>query len=188
MRSLAVAACWCCTAYADGTAQMTEPGMWRYLGDGAEIRAQVRTPDQMAAFYEARGFPVGAIEKIRQACFVTVAVVNKGHEVLWLEPARWEVSSSGARIERYDAQRWKSAFDEVKLPDANRATFRWTQLPEQRDLRHDEPVGGNLTLPPVAVPFDIVMNFDTGENRSGKIVVRLPGLTCRSGAKGKGDG
>jgi len=188
MLGAAVAAFCCYAAYADGTARMAEPGRWKYLGDGTEIRAQVRTPDQMAAFYEARGFPAAAIAKIRQACFVTVVVVNKGHEVLWLEPAHWEVSSSDSRIARYDAQRWKSAFDEVNLPDANRATFRWTQLPEQRDLRHDEPVGGNLTLPPVAAPFDIVMKFDVGSDRSGKIVVRFPGLKCSVRTMGKGDG
>ncbi len=33
------------------------------------------------------------------------------------------------------------------LPQANRSTFGWTQLPAVRDLQPDEPVGGNLVFP-----------------------------------------
>ncbi len=40
-----------------------------------------RAPEQMAAFYEARGFPQNAIDLITDTCFVTVHIENKSQQV-----------------------------------------------------------------------------------------------------------
>ena len=71
-----------------------------------------------------------------------------------------------------------SLADRLRVPYATRAAFRWTQLPEQRDLRTDEPVGGNITLPPLAGPFTLVMHFDIGRQRDDKRELRFPQLHC----------
>ena len=45
---------------------------------GLYMFVRLHTPDQMAAFYEARGFPREAIERLRQTCFVMAHVENRG--------------------------------------------------------------------------------------------------------------
>ena len=62
---------------------------------------------------------------------------------------------------------------------ANRATFGWTQLPEVRDLRPSEPVGGNVALLPPPGRFRLEARFATGVHKQGKeIVVILDDLSC----------
>jgi len=41
-----------------------------YEDDLIRLRLIPRTPEQMAGFYEARGFPVAMIEELTQHCFL----------------------------------------------------------------------------------------------------------------------
>lgn len=138
-----------------------------------------RTPEQMAAFYEARGFPQRAIERIRQTCFVTVHIKNKGDRVLWLEQKNWQYTSNNSKLQRLDKHYWDSVWEEIGLPQANRSTFGWTQLPDVRDLQPDEPVGGNVVLPGTTESFTIDAHFLTGKNkRKGMRVIRFENVQC----------
>lgn len=138
-----------------------------------------RTPEQMAAFYEARGFPPRAIERIRQTCFVTVHIENKGNQVLWLEQKNWQYSSDGRNLRRLDRDYWANVWEEIDLPQANRSTFGWTQLPDVRDLQPNEPVGGNVVLPGTTETFNIDAHFLTGKNkRKGMRVIRFENVQC----------
>lgn len=152
----------------------------RYEGQGIVMSVSVRTPEQIAAFYEARGFPLAAIETLRSACFVTVGIQNRREDIVWLEPARWRfydaAGNTFARLPRAD---WDARFKKLGVSAAHRATFGWTQLPESRDLRPAEPVGGNVTLKPVSGAFTLEARFATGADRRGaEIAVRFDKLTC----------
>lgn len=126
-----------------------------------------RTPEQMAAFYEARGFPDAAIERIRRTCFVTVHIENRGRDVIWLDLAQWRFSRDGAALQRLDPDYWTTQWNEIGLRQASRSTFGWTQLPPTRDLQPDEPVGGNLVFPGDTDTLNIEATFPTGSNRQG---------------------
>jgi hypothetical protein len=142
-----------------------------------------RTPEQMAAFYEARGFPPAAIERIKSTCFVTVHIENRSRRVMWMEPHTWKFSSNGQPLQRLDSDYWETQWNEVNLPQANRSTFGWTQLPTVRDLQPDEPVGGNIVFPGTTGSFDLHAYFPTGQDRRGKPVeVRFENVSCPSGA------
>jgi len=133
----------------------------------------------MAAFYEARGFPQAAIEPLKQACFVTALLRNKGPEVLWLELDEWRFHSDNREISRLGRAYWWALWRQLDVPQANRSTFRWTLLPEVRDLRPDESVGGNIVLPRHRGRFTVQARFVTGEKRRGKeMVVTLKDLRC----------
>ncbi len=151
-----------------------------YSGQGIEMRVEPRTPEQISAFYEARGFPRAAVEALSKACFITVGIQNRREDIVWLEPARWEFfDAAGQSIERPPRAYWEERFVKLGVPPANRATFGWTQLPEVRDLRPGEPVGGNITLVPVRGTFTLVARFVTGSDRRGpEIVLRFDKLTC----------
>jgi hypothetical protein len=146
---------------------------------GLSMFVRLHTPDQMAAFYEARGFPREAIERLRRTCFVMAHVENRGEKVIWLELKNWHFLTAQGEIRRLDRQYWDSVWDDIGLPQASRATFGWTQLPDERDLQPGEPVGGNLILPATDEPFTLRADFLTGKDkRAGMISVRFENLRC----------
>jgi len=145
-----------------------------------ELHASARSPDQIAAFYEARGFPRNAIVALTQTCFVTVSLHNRSDDVVWLEPSRWRfLDEHGREVKRRDRAYWSALWEKLGVPMANRATFGWTQLPEVRDLRPSEPVGGNVALLPPSGRFRIEARFATGPDKQGKdISVTIDNLSC----------
>lgn len=129
-----------------------------------------RTPEQMAAFYEARGFPAAAIALIRETCFVTVHIENKSDGILWLDLDQWRFTADGKPLARIDLRDWETRWDSIDLRQASRSTFGWTQLPVLRDLQPDEPVGGNLVFPGDTQTLTIEARFPAGTDRKGKAI------------------
>jgi hypothetical protein len=147
--------------------------------DGLYMFVRLNTPDQMAAFYEARGFTDDAIVRLRQTCFVMAHIENRGNEVIWLELKNWHFLTRQGEIHRLGRDYWDRVWDEIELPQASRSTFGWTQLPGERDLHPGEPVGGNVILPASAEPFTLQADFLTGKDRrAGMISVRFENLRC----------
>lgn len=128
------------------------------------------TPESMAAFYEARGFPQVAIDLISTTCFITVHVENRSREVIWMDVAQWQFTTAGKPLARLDRAWWESRWDSIDLRQASRSTFGWTQLPQVRDLQPDEPVGGNLVFPGDTGLLDMTLNLPIGENRHGRLI------------------
>ena len=144
-----------------------------------------RTPEQMAAFYEARGFPRTAIERIRKTCFVTVHIENKSQSTLWLEQKNLHTTSNNKPLPRLGRDYWNAQWDDIDLPLANRSTFGWTQLPLVRDLQPGEPVGGNIVLPGTTESFDLEARFYVGKDkRSGMLVTRFENIQCPKDGSG----
>jgi len=151
----------------------------KYQTDDIRIGVYPRTPAQMAAFYEGRGFPDAAIEETTQYCFITVGIRNTGSQKIWLDLADWRFYNAQGEIARKDKQQWKQTWDSLNVPLSNQATFNWTTLPEKRDLHRDEPVGGNITLTPTYVPFTIEARFATGEKKDGRpLVIKIDDIKC----------
>lgn len=150
---------------------------------GLSFHVSARTPEQIMAFYSARGFPEAAVDEIARSCFLTVGIQNKRDDVVWLEPSRWRfVDEKGKPIHRISRMEWEAKWKRLQLPAANRATFGWTQLPVQRDLQPGEPVGANVAIVPPEGRFSLIAEFDTGADRRGeKIVVRVDSLACPRG-------
>ncbi|MGB5539951.1 MAG: hypothetical protein WBO37_07690 [Gammaproteobacteria bacterium] len=142
-----------------------------------------RSPEQMAAFYEARGFPRAAIDRIRQTCFVTVHIKNKSRDVIWLDTDQWRFTGDGKPLTRLDDSYWRAQWNEIDLRQASRSTFGWTQLPPVRDLQPDEPVGGNLVFPGDTNTLTIEATLPTGADRQGEpISVGFGSIRCSKGA------
>jgi len=60
-----------------------------------EIKFKSRTPNQMASFYEARGFPKAMRDILKQQCFITVGILNKSQTKIWLDLSSWQFSIAG---------------------------------------------------------------------------------------------
>ncbi len=139
-----------------------------------------RTPEQMAAFYEARGFPKSATALIKKTCYFTAVVNNKSQRVIWLDLKYWRFYNAQKEIRRIDRQYWNTQWEKIKLPQAHRSTFGWTLLPEIRNLLPNEHVGGNIVIPSIDNTFTLEALFITGQNRrGGEIRAELKNIRCQ---------
>lgn len=138
-----------------------------------------RTPQQIAAFYEARGFSKPMLQTLKQQCFITVWIHNKSTRVIWLDLSQWRFSNADGTVARRDRHYWKAVWDEMKIPLAHQSTFRWTLLPESLDFQPEEREGGNIVLPRNDKPLQIQAIFMTQANKSGTpITVNFNNIQC----------
>lgn len=139
----------------------------------------MRTPEQIKAFYEGRGFPKNSLPVIADVCFVTFIVKNKSDTILWLDLNNWEFYSDATKIKRLDRGYWKQRWEKINMPMSSRSTFGWTLMPEQRDLRPDEGVGGSITIPQTKKHFELTAKFFTGDDKKGNpVIVKIEQLQC----------
>ena len=97
-------------------------------------------------------------------------IENKSQQVTWLETGNWRLTSNGQTLTIMGTDYWEQQWNEIDLPQANRSTFFWTQLPAVVDLQADEPVGGNIVVPGTVKYFDIEANFMTDQDKRGKMI------------------
>ncbi len=153
--------------------------VYRVENDHLRMRLTPRTPQQIEAFYSARGFPAEMVETLTRHCFVTVGIANRRSDVLWLELARWHFAHGGASLSRFDRDHWRERWRAMNAPLSSQSTFRWTLLPETLGFLPGESEGGNIVLPRLAGPITLEARFATGEDRSGEtLVVRVTDLRC----------
>jgi len=178
-----LAAAWLSSAAFAATDDITEPltGRREYREQGLVMSLTPRSPDQLYAFYSARGFADDALHQITRHCFLTVDIRNERRDVVWLELDEWRFSDRHGRAQaRMPRAKWNALWEQLKLEPAQRATFGWTQLPEQRDLHPGEPVGGNVTLAPSHSAFTVEARFRTGADKRGPLLrVRFDNVNCR---------
>lgn len=143
------------------------------------IELSPRTPNQMAAFYEARGFPAEMIELLKQQCFITVRIHNQRDDSAWLELANWSFSHAGKPLQRLHRDAWQQRWQDMNMPMSSRATFRWTLLPESLDYLPDEEEGGNIILPRVDGGIVLHAEFKTGADKRGPVItIDSPEFSC----------
>jgi hypothetical protein len=155
-------------------------GPW-YEDNGVFIRIVQRSPEQLTAFYLGRKFNQASIKHILANCFITPIIHNKTFDVLWLELDNWSFSRGDEQIPRINRDYWPEKWDQSGLPQAHRSTFGWTLMPEVRDLRLDESVGGSVVIPWQNRPFTLTMNFHTGADKQGPVkTIVLKDIECVS--------
>ena len=151
----------------------------QYDSPELEVGLMPRTPQQIAAFYEARGFNKPMVERLKQQCFITVWVHNKSQNIIWLDLSRWKFSNPTSDVTRRDRRYWKAIWSEMQIPLAHQSTFRWTLLPEILDFQPGEREGGNIVLPRSDHPIHIHASFPTKVDKSGiPITVIFNNIEC----------
>lgn len=135
-----------------------------------QIEFMPRTPDQMSAFYEARGFPAAMVKLLSKQCFITVRIHNTSAETVWLDLSNWEFSSDGKPLQRFHRNHWKPVWKDMQIPLAKQSTFRWTLLPERLDYQPHEEEGGNIILPRISTRISLKARFATGSDQQGPVI------------------
>lgn len=151
----------------------------KYEDEQVSMRLVLRTPEQLSAFYQGREFNRAAIDRILETCFITPIIHNKTLDVLWLELDQWQFDADKQAIARIKRDYWSEKWREAGLPQAQQSTFGWTLMPEVRDLRLDEGVGGSVVIPVQSRPFTLTANFHTGLDKKGTIkTIVFEGIQC----------
>ena len=147
--------------------------------DSADLRIRLnpRTPQQMAAFYEARGFGKAMINEIQKYCFITVYIRNKSNRIIWHDLNKWTFTQDGKSMQRINRKQLKTIWQSMKVPLAHQSTFRWTLLPEQLDFRPGEGEGGNIVLPWTSNAITIQAQFKTHTDMP--LTVNLQNIYCK---------
>lgn len=140
------------------------------VADPVKLKLIPRSPEQMSAFYEARGFPPPMIERLAQQCFITVGIHNTGKDIIWLDLANWRFTAGGKELYRPHRDEWKKQWQAMGVPLAKQSTFRWTLLPEKLDYQPDEAEGGNIILPRVKGPITLYAEFASGADKRGPLI------------------
>ena len=163
-------------SFASGSNAATPP---QYDSPALAVGLMPRTPQQIAAFYEARGFSKPMIQKLKQQCFFTVWIQNKSSQVIWLDLSQWRFRNTDGVVARRDRHYWQAIWDEMQIPLAHQSTFRWTLLPKILDFQPDEREGGNIVLPRHDEPLQIQATFMTQADKSGTpITLNFTNIQC----------
>jgi len=149
--------------------------------DNSQLKMSItpRSANQMAAFYEGREFPPPAIAATREACFFTVGIRNRLDDILWHDIKSWRFVTDGKEIQPLSQADWKQTWQQRGIEQRFQSTFRWTLLPDLRDLRPGEQQGGNISLPRTDKTFSLRASFATGADKTGKkYTVQFKNLRC----------
>jgi hypothetical protein len=148
-----------------------------------ELEFTARSPNQMASFYEARGFPKAMLSILKQQCFITVGITNTSNQKIWLDLSNWTFSSAGKPLKREHRDYWKNRWQNMNIPLSKQSTFRWTLIPETLDYLPGEREGGNIILPFTKETITLEATFATGENKQGKtITINTDKIFCAQDA------
>lgn len=160
----------------------TKPNSHRIEDKDITVVIGSRTPEQLAAFYSGRGFNQASIDEIKKTCFVFGMMDNKTYDTLWLSLDDWKFYTANRKpLKRFKRDDWKKIWQQTGLSLAHQSTFGWTQLPENRDLRMHEHVGGNVAVEWHDAPFTLEATFRTGADKSGEPrTITVENLTCTS--------
>lgn len=161
-----------------GTAAEIKPVRPELDNEDFTLRLAPRTPNQIAAFYEARGFPRFAIDEIRKTCFITIGLRNNSDTIVWFDLSNWHFTAASGPLNRILRTDWQKRWNELGLDARFQSTFRWTLAPEQLDFRPHEREGGNITLPYTAEPFTITGEIYVGKQMNRLYHVRFENIFC----------
>jgi len=147
--------------------------------ENTQLRLQLFpwSTEQMAAFFEARGFPTIMIETLSAYCFFTATIQNKRNDVLQLDLTDWRFISQDEELQRIPRSQWPPIWKKMNIPLASQSTFRWMLLPETLNFYAYEKEGGNIVLKKTGVSFSLQARFGLGENTE-PVTATVNNLQC----------
>ena len=149
---------------------------WEWTGDGVTLQQVQRLPDQTRAFFQGRGFPAAAAERLATTCVFQVILRNEGEGPIGVDLADWRIDSgAGPQPLRLTAD-WQEEWERLGLPQPARIAFQWALFPTRQSF---EPWDWNMGM--ISYPlrpgerFDLHAQWRQG---SGMRSATLPGLEC----------
>lgn len=150
-----------------------QPAFRSYEDTQIRLRLFPRTTEQMAAFFEARGFPQEMRAALEHYCFFTVVIDNKSQNIVRLDLQDWHFSSMSKDIRRIPRSQWPPLWQKMNIPLSSQSTFRWTLLPERLDFQVEESEGGNVIVEKTENNFSLRARFSVAPATQGSSIDEL---------------
>jgi hypothetical protein len=131
------------------------------LSHGVTVSLTQLLPDQVRAFYVARGFDLDDADVFAAACvYMTVLRNDTAPGTLEFRLSDWEVRHNGAVRSLPPLDDWLAQWAARGVPDAARLAFRWAQFPAEQSYAPGEWNQGMLAtdLPPGS-RFDLIARW-----------------------------
>jgi len=173
--SLTLLAVWCAAALAGTESSVdadTGLSTWQAETDGIQVRLTQISPDQVRAFYRARGFSGEATERYAAECVFMTVVRNIGDTPIQHRLADWRYAIAGQapRAIRSKAE-WERMWKRQGVTESARIAFNWAQFPATQTFA---PGDWNQGMTTYSVPrdgaFDLRFTWRAdGKTHTGKI-------------------
>ncbi len=115
--------------------------VWTFNDNGLELTLKQAFPEQIRAFYLARGFPKATAEKIAKSCMFQTIVKNslqKG-DPIHMDQTLWQVKTNkqtrGIKLKSIWDKEWKN---NKQIKHSARLAYRWATFPTKQTF---EPKG-----------------------------------------------
>lgn len=189
VRSLALAAL-CISGAADAeneTKHSADPQTgietWEIEGQHVRLSLTQVTPDQVRAFYLARGFSREDVERIASVCvFETVFRNVSSPDAISFDLSDWRIVA-GKRIEPLKLEKqWQEEWEAHKVPPASRIAFRYALYPTSQSFEPGDWNQGMTTFDlPLGSTFDLVFKWKSSGGKQYEATLR--GVQCATTAK-----
>ncbi|MGV8935469.1 MAG: hypothetical protein ACOH1I_12630 [Gallionellaceae bacterium] len=147
------------------------PESWEVQAEGISVNLTQIGPDRARGFFAARGFTKEAAEKYAHSCTFETVVRNEGDTAIDLHVADWRALVNQQTVKPKLEPAWQSEWAQMKLSQAARIAFRWSQFPLQQHFEKGDWGQGMTTYPlPHGACFDLAFSWiENGKPRSGII-------------------
>jgi hypothetical protein len=128
---------------------------------GVNVSLTQLLPDQVRAFYVARGFDLDDADVFAEACvYMTVLRNDTAPGELDFRLSDWEVEHKGETRALPPLDDWLAQWEARGVPDSARLAFRWAQFPAEQSYAPGEWNQGMLAtgLPPGS-RFDLIARW-----------------------------
>lgn len=179
----------CCVVASSVLAQSMETGSredgrtyWRWGSEGLGIQLTQLQPDQIRAFYLARGLSRTAVEQLAKTCFFQMEVRNsrsQGTPPIHLPLSAWRlVEPTGSRTVLLVTD-WLQKWGETTVSGPARIAFRWALFPARQTFHAGDRNWGMLSTGlETGSVFDLDVLWQSGEEQR---TVRMQRLRCADG-------
>ena len=142
---------------------------WEVLAEGISVNLTQIVPDRARAFFAARGFGKEAAERYARSCIFATVVRNEGEAAISLHVADWRALVNKQELKPKLEPEWQTEWEQMKLTQAARIAFRWSQFPLDQYFETGDWGQGMTTYSlPHGTCFDLAFKWtENGKTKSG---------------------
>ena len=102
---------------------------WQTETAGIQVRLTQISPDQVRAFYLARGFSAAAVARYAAECVFMTVIRNTGTTPVEHRLADWRYDYAGKTRSIRSKAAWDDVWQQLGEPESARIAFAWAQIP-----------------------------------------------------------
>ena len=175
--TLTLLSAWSVTALATEQSVDPETGLstWQTEREGIQVRLTQISPDQVRAFYQARGFSSQAAERYAAECVLMTAVRNIGDAPIHHRLADWRYAIGAQPPQSIRSKAaWERIWVQQRVPQSARIAFTWAQFPTTQTFA---PGDWNQGMTAYSVPrgghFDLRFVWRAGDKQHSGLLEKV---------------